>query len=284
MLNQYKNSLNATIFENALINPPSNKTKDEFLETTPGAAEIEIHGELHRNISIDHVNIHLVNKIVANPRILSVENHGCLKVVHVQPQPELSLKTKISKRIFDIAFSLVIMILGFPVFAIVYLITKLSSEGPPFFKQERVGKDERRFHIYKFRSMYINAEKFGPQLSSKADPRITRWGRVIRRTRLDELPQFWNVLKGDMSVVGPRPERQFYIEKIIEKNPDYKKLQRLKPGVTSLGQVHFGYAENVEQMCIRMMYDLHYLQKPNISSDLKIIAKTIKVMVQCKGK
>jgi putative colanic acid biosynthesis UDP-glucose lipid carrier transferase len=176
------------------------------------------------------------------------------------------------------------MIFGAPVFVILFVVTKCSSKGPAFFKQERIGLNERPFKMFKFRSMYIDAEKYGPQLSSENDPRITKWGRMIRKTRLDELPQFWNVLKGDMSVVGPRPERQHFIEQIVEKTPNYKKLLRVKPGLTSIGQVHYGYAENVDQMRDRMRYDLIYLQNINLNSDLNIILKTVKVMVQGKGK
>ena len=112
----------------------------------------------------------------------------------------------------------------------------------------------------------------------------TKWGAFLRKTRFDEFPQFWNVLKGDMSVVGPRPERQHFIEKIIEKTPSYKKLLKLKPGITSIGQVHYGYAENIDEMCTRVRYDLIYLDKISLKSDLNIILKTVKVMVQGKGK
>ena len=132
--------------------------------------------------------------------------------------------------------------------------------------------------------MYVDAEKFGPQLSKDNDPRITKWGVVIRKTRLDELPQFWNVLKGEMSVVGPRPERQFFIDKIIEKNPNYKKLLSLRPGITSIGQVQYGYAENIDEMCSRVRYDLIYLDNVNLNADINIIYKTVKVMIQRKGK
>jgi lipopolysaccharide/colanic/teichoic acid biosynthesis glycosyltransferase len=164
------------------------------------------------------------------------------------------------------------------------LVTKLTSKGPAFFRQERIGKNEKPFYIYKFRSMRVNAELAGPQLSKDNDPRITKWGMIMRKARLDELPQFWNVLKGDMSVVGPRPERQYYIEQIVEKTPSYRKLLRVKPGLTSIGQVHYGYAENVDQMCDRVRYDLLYLQNISLNSDLNIILKTVKVMVQGKGK
>ena len=132
--------------------------------------------------------------------------------------------------------------------------------------------------------MYVNAEQMGPQLSKDNDPRITKWGVIMRKTRLDELPQFWNVLKGEMSVVGPRPERQHFITKIVEKTPNYKKLFVLKPGLTSIGQVHYGYAESVDQMCSRVRYDMLYLQNINFNSDMDIILRTVKVMVQRKGK
>lgn len=207
-----------------------------------------------------------------------------LKLVYVKPHQPVGANVHLMKRIFDVFFAVAVMILGFPVFALIYLITKFSSAGPAFYSQERLGQYERSFHIYKFRSMYIDAEKFGPQLSREDDPRITGWGRVIRRTRLDELPQFWNVLKGDMSIVGPRPERRHFVNQIIERDPNYKKLHTLKPGVTSMGQVHYGYAENVDEMCARMVYDLKYMRQVNLRTDIFVIAKTVKIMVQCKGK
>jgi lipopolysaccharide/colanic/teichoic acid biosynthesis glycosyltransferase len=188
------------------------------------------------------------------------------------------------KRGVDIVFSTSVLLGGFPVFVVLFLITKLSSKGPAFYKQERIGLNEKPFHIYKFRSMWIDAEKLGPQLSSDHDPRITPWGRIMRKSRLDELPQFWNVLKGDMSIVGPRPERQYFIERILEHTPNYRKLLRVKPGITSIGQVHYGYAENVDQMRERMRYDLVYLQNVSLNSDLNIILKTLRVVVQGKGK
>ena len=185
---------------------------------------------------------------------------------------------------FDILFSSFVMLIGAPIFFIVALITKLTSKGPVFFRQERIGLNHKPFKIYKFRSMYVNAEILGPQLSSENDPRITKWGSILRRSRLDELPQFWNVLKGDMSVVGPRPERQFFIEQLLLKSPNYKKLLKLKPGLTSIGQVNYGYAENIDQMRSRVRYDLIYLNNINFNSDLSIILKTIQVMAQLKGK
>lgn len=194
------------------------------------------------------------------------------------------LSTRIIKRAFDICFSLAVIILGLPLFLLLIVITKVTSKGPVFYKQQRIGINEKPFYIYKFRSMRVDAEKFGPQLSKDNDPRITKWGQIMRKTRLDELPQFWNVLKGDMSVVGPRPEREHFIKQIVQKAPGYKLLLRIKPGITSIGQVSFGYAENVDQMCQRMLFDLRYLNEVNIQTDLNIIMQTVKVMFQGKGK
>ena len=165
-----------------------------------------------------------------------------------------------------------------------FLITKFSSAGPAFYKQERLGRFGKPFIMYKFRSMYVDAEKHGPQLSSERDPRITKWGRIMRMTRMDELPQFWNVLKGDMSIVGPRPERKHFVKKILQRDPNYKHLSRIKPGLTSLGQVIFGYAENVDEMCARMQYDLEYLGNMSLQTDMRIILSTVKVVLDKKGK
>jgi putative colanic acid biosynthesis UDP-glucose lipid carrier transferase len=230
------------------------------------------------------IKIKVVSDLFLDNKYAQLVNYDNVPVLQITATPEISIKIKLLKRCFDISFSLVTMILGFPLFLIIYLITKFSSQGPAFYKQERIGRNEKPFYIYKFRSMYVNAEKHGPQLSKDNDPRITKWGGFLRKTRFDELPQFWNVLKGDMSVVGPRPERQHFIEKIIEKTPSYKKLLKLKPGITSIGQVHYGYAENIDEMCTRVRYDLIYLDKISLKSDLNIILKTVKVVIQGKGK
>ncbi len=192
--------------------------------------------------------------------------------------------TVLLKRGFDVVFSLMVMTLGLPIFLLLMLITKVTSKGPVFYKQERMGKNGVPFFIFKFRSMRVDAEKFGPQLASENDPRVTKWGRIMRKTRLDELPQFWNVLKGDMSVVGPRPERNHFIEKITQKAPEYKRLLNIKPGITSIGQVAYGYAESVDEMCDRMLFDLSYLSRVNLATDLSIILQTVKVMVEGRGK
>jgi len=228
--------------------------------------------------------IKFVSDLVLDNGFASVINYENLPVIQLSSHPEISFRTRFFKRSFDILFSLFVMILGSPIFLIVALITKCTSKGPVFFRQERVGLNHKPFRIYKFRSMYVNAELLGPQLSSDNDPRITKWGSILRKSRLDELPQFWNVLKGDMSVVGPRPERQFFIEQLLLKSPNYKKLLTLKPGLTSIGQVNYGYAENIDQMRSRVRYDLIYLNNISFNSDMGIILKTIQVMAQLKGK
>jgi lipopolysaccharide/colanic/teichoic acid biosynthesis glycosyltransferase len=150
--------------------------------------------------------------------------------------------------------------------------------------QERIGLGGKPFKIFKYRSMRVDAEAKGPQLSKENDPRITALGKLLRKTRIDEFPQFWNVLKGDMSLVGPRPERQFFINQIIEKAPHYRRLHRIKPGITSWGQVKYGYAENVDEMVERLQYDLLYLENISIILDLKILIYTVLIMFQGRGK
>lgn len=230
------------------------------------------------------IKIKVVFDLVSNIKKGKLVKYDNIPILHINSQTELSARVRFLKRSFDILFASTLMIAGIPVFLMLYLVTKFSSRGPAFFRQERIGKHEKPFYIYKFRSMYVDAEKFGPQLSSENDPRITKWGRVMRKTRLDELPQFWNVIKGEMSIVGHRPERKHFIEQITKKTPEYRKLLQYKPGITSLGQVHYGYAENVDQMCERLRYDLLYSRNVNLNSDVSIILKTVKVMVQGRGK
>ena len=189
-----------------------------------------------------------------------------------------------TKRLIDISVSLIAMIILIPFYLFISILVKASSKGPIFFKQERIGKHGETFQIVKFRTMVDNAEKNGPQLSSSNDSRITKVGKFLRKTRLDEFPQFWCVFVGDMSLVGPRPERQFYIDQIASKDPQYLYLHKVRPGITSWGQVKFGYAENVEQMVQRMKYDLLYIRNMSLALDLKIMFYTIAIIFKGTGK
>ena len=188
------------------------------------------------------------------------------------------------KRIFDVVVSLLAMIILSPIYLITAIIVKTTSKGSVFYAQERVGLHGKPFKMIKFRSMYTNAEASGPMLSKDNDPRITPFGRFMRKVRLDEIPQFYNVLKGTMSLVGPRPERQYFIDQIVQKAPEYLMLQKVKPGITSWGQVKYGYAENVDEMVERLRYDLLYLENMSITTDIKILLYTAIIIVQGRGK
>lgn len=188
------------------------------------------------------------------------------------------------KRFIDVIFSVIAIILLIPVYIVLAIGVKMSSQGPIFFKQDRIGLNGKPFKIIKFRTMYTDAEKQGPQLSSSNDPRITPIGKYMRKLRLDEFPQFFNVLLGEMSLVGPRPERQFYIDQIVQIEPQYLHLTKVRPGITSWGQVKYGYAENVEQMLQRMKFDLLYMKNRTLALDFKIMLYTILIIVKAKGK
>lgn len=260
---------------------------DNKIEEVIIALESSEHEKINRiitDLSDDNVSIKLIpdtyDIVTGSVKMTSIFGALLIEVnKEIMPIWQQSLK-----RIFDVGASIFALIVLSPVFLILSIIIKMGSKGPVFFKQERIGIYGKPFFIFKFRSMVQNAEKQGPQLSSTNDARITRIGKFMRKTRLDEVPQFFNVIINDMSLVGPRPERQFYIDKIIEVAPHYKHLQKVKPGITSWGQVKYGYAENVDEMVARLKYDIMYVENRSLGLDVKILIYTVLIVFKGVGK
>jgi lipopolysaccharide/colanic/teichoic acid biosynthesis glycosyltransferase len=195
-------------------------------------------------------------------------------------RPDLRGIIKVS---IDYICTIICLILLIPVILILAIIIKISGRGPVLYLQKRVGRYGKSFTIYKFRSMHAGNIDGFPLLSGEKDKRLTPVGRFMRKHKLDEIPNFINVLKGEMSLVGPRPEQQFYIEQIIEKEPNYKILHNIKPGITSWGQVKYGYASNVQEMLERLEYDLYYYEKRSLWFDLKIVFYTAGTVLRGEG-
>jgi exopolysaccharide biosynthesis polyprenyl glycosylphosphotransferase len=216
---------------------------------------------------------------------------GSVSISHVLGMPLIEIKQnllpdwqKFVKRTTDILVSLAVLLIGFPFFVVIAIITKLSSKGPIFYTQIRIGRYAKPFKIFKFRSMFNDISNQSHALSKDNDPRITPWGNFMRKTRLDEMPQFYNVLIGNMSLVGPRPEQQYYVDQIMTIAPHYKHLHKVKPGITSLGQVKYGYAENVEEMIERLQYDIIYIENMSLLMDVRILIHTVLTVISAKGK
>ena len=186
-----------------------------------------------------------------------------------------------TKRFFDVVGSIILLLFFSPLYLIIYIVLRLIQKGPVLFVQERIGKGGKPFDIYKFRSMKLDSEKNGqPRLAKNNDERLTKVGRFLRKHHLDELPQLWNVLKGDMSFVGPRPERQYYINKIMEHNPRYEELYQVRPGLTSYATLYNGYTDTMDKMLRRLDMDLDYLEHQSLWADMGIMVQTVKRMIK----
>lgn len=242
------------------------------------AIESTEHREIEKIINyLDDKNV-VIKAIASMYDILM----GKVNMAHIFGTPLIQISHSLmpewqvqAKMIIDFSVSLFALVLFSPLFIFLAIGVRFSSPGPIFYSHERIGRFGKPFTLYKFRSMYIDAEKNGPSLSSKNDSRITPFGKFLRKSKLDELPNFWNVFKGDMSLVGPRPERKFFIDQIVVKAPHYLHLQKVKPGITSWGQTKYGYAENIDQMVERLKYDILYIENMSLYVDFKIIIYTI---------
>lgn len=255
---------------------------DEIVIANQGMDEAEIYRLLYQLMPLE------IPIKIAPDSVTALNSAIRLQSIYEEPyidasQPNVSQFTLNSKRLLDICLStLALTVLAIPMGVLAVLVRR-SGPGPIIFRQERIGRRQRPFFICKFRTMRRDAEASGPQLSHEGDPRVTPIGNILRKYRLDELPQFWNVLKGDMSLVGPRPERRFFIERIMAEAPAYSMIHVVRPGITSWGMVKYGYATRVSEMVRRLRYDLIYIANISIAADLKILVYTVKTIIKGRG-
>lgn len=206
-----------------------------------------------------------------------------LPLIEVMPEPMPAWEES-SKRLLDLVVSAFVLVLGLPVWFILILIIRLTSRGPAIYRQRRVGRLGREFTMYKFRTMRVDAEaETGPVWATEDDPRYTPVGRWLRKTRFDEIPQFWNVFKGDMSLVGPRPERPYFVEKLAAEIPLYNRRHRVKPGITGWAQVKWKYDASLDDVRQKVKYDLFYIENLGLRRDLQILFRTITTALRGSG-
>ncbi len=242
-------------------------------------ATVEMLNQLYRLDMPIYISPNLYHLITASTRISNIVGEPLIDVSRAVISP----MTVVCKRVSDVVVSALTLLLLLPLFMVLAIIIKLDSKGPVFYKQSRLGFHKRPFNIYKFRTMKVDAEDGGPALSSVNDPRVTKVGRFLRKYRIDELPQFWNVVKGDMSIVGPRPERAYYFDQIVKRAPYAALVHQVRPGITSWAMVKHGYASNVDAMIERVPFDLLYIENISFSVDLKILIHTFNTVFRGKG-